>query len=232
MIRIRIDQIKPSLLDHNYIERLGRVRKLQRIFSEIFAGGSNAFSKSKPAILLDLGGGDSPYKRLAQGLPIKWISVDKKKCASTDTVLDAQALPFKDNQFDAVICTQVFGIIPNLFVATEEIYRVLKPTGFAIFTEAAIYPSHPGGKWRILPEGWKYLLSKFSVCEVDADCKTVASLFRVVNLYLAIILQKVPLVRELWRLTLCPAFNLIGHWANERFNDLGFAANYIVIAKK
>jgi SAM-dependent methyltransferase len=227
------DFVRPSLFDHYYVEGMGRVRALKTIFEREFKDKTASFSKGKPALLLDLGGKESPYEELTQGLPVRWISVDMKKYTRTQVILDAQGLPFRDGAFDAVLCTQVLGYVPNFYLAAEEIYRVLKPHGVAILTEAAVFPPWgEGARWRILPEGWKTLLARFSTVEMDADCKTIASFFRVVNLYLAIILQDIPIVQTLWRLSLCPAFNMIGWWANERFKDTGFAANYIVVARK
>lgn len=227
------DLVRPSLFDHYYIEGMGRVRALKRIFEREFNGVRACFSAPNRARLLDLGGRESPYEKLAQGLPVTWISADIKAYARSDAVLDVQKLPFKDGSFDMVLCTQVFGYVPRPCVATEEIRRILKPGGVAIFTEAAVFPPWgEGARWRILPEGWKTLLAKFSTVEVHADCKTVASFFRVTNLYLAILLQRVPFVKSLWRFLLCPLLNMIGRWANDHFKDVGFAANYIVLAKK
>jgi SAM-dependent methyltransferase len=227
------DLVRPSLLDPYYIEGMGRVRALRKILNEKFSKNSVSFSTSHPALLLDLGGRESPYEELVRGLPIRWFSVDMKNYMRTEVMGDAEALPFKEGEFDGVLCTQVLGYVKHLDYAIGEIHRVLKPEGVAILTEAAVFPPWgEGARWRILPEGWKTLLAKFSTVEVHADCKTVASFFRVTNLYLAILLQNVPIVRTLWRCSLLPLFNMIGRWANDHFKDVGFAANYIVLAKK
>jgi SAM-dependent methyltransferase len=183
-------------------------------------------------MLLDLGCGRSPYKRLADGFAVKWIAADIRNSGGADILLDAQKLPFKDKVFDTVLCTQILEYLPDFFVASEEIHRILKPQGMAIISNPAVLPPFGGARWRIMPEGYMTMLSKFSVCEVDGDCKTVAGFFRIINLYMAIILQEVPVLEAIWRLSICPIFNLIGSWANRRFKDVGFAANYIVIARK
>jgi len=224
------DLVNPSLFDHYYLEGIGRVRKLKEVFLKNFG---KPVGKAAPVLLLDLGGKESPYEQLAQGLAVKWISVDIKKYTRTDVVLDGQEFPFKGGVFDAVLCTQVFGYIPNLFAATQEIHRILKPHGLAILSEAAIFPPYgEGARWRILPGGWRTLLGGFSECQIDVDLKTVASFFRVLNLYLAILLQNTRFFERIWRYFFCPVFNLLGRWANHRFKDDGFAANYFVVAKK
>ncbi len=43
--------------------------------------------------------------------------------------LDAEALPYKDDSFDAVISGMTFGLLPNQKEAIEEMIRVVKPGG-------------------------------------------------------------------------------------------------------
>ncbi len=222
--------LRPSLFDHYYLEGVSRVAKLKEIFLKNFGGRNN---RTPPVLLLDVGGRESPYEQLAQGLPVKWISADIRKYGRTDVILEGQELPFKDELFDAVLCPQVFRYIPNLFAATQEIHRILKPHGLAILSEAAIFPPYgEGARWRIMPGGWKTLLGGFSEYQIDVDLKTVASFFRLLNLYLAILLQNARFFGKIWRNFFCPVFNLLGRWANGRFKDIGFAANYFVVARK
>ncbi len=49
-----------------------------------------------------------------------------------DVKADICDLPFKDDQFDFIICNHVLEHIPNDTQAMKEIYRVLKPGGTAI----------------------------------------------------------------------------------------------------
>jgi len=46
--------------------------------------------------------------------------------------LDVQKMNFKDNTFDVVICCHVIEHVPDDAGAMKEIYRVLKPGGFAV----------------------------------------------------------------------------------------------------
>jgi SAM-dependent methyltransferase len=225
--------VHPSLWDHYYLEGFGRVEKLRGLLGEIFKEDSNRWNEAHPARLLDLGGRESPYEELAKGFPVRWVSADLKRYGRTEILADAQGLPFRDAGFDLVLCTQVFGYIPSLSSVAGEIHRVLKPGGRAILTEASVFPPWgEGARWRILPDGWKTVLRDFSECEVQAELTTSASLFRVVNLYLAILLPRVFLLGKIWRVLLCPLFNLLGRWMNRWSRDDGFTSNYLVIGRK
>jgi SAM-dependent methyltransferase len=52
-------------------------------------------------------------------------------------VADAQAIPYKKNQFDIVVAFEVLEHIPNDSKAVEEINRVLKPGGLLFFSVPA-----------------------------------------------------------------------------------------------
>ena len=46
---------------------------------------------------------------------------------------DICKLPFKDNEFDVILCNHVLEHIPDDTKAMNELYRVLKPGGWGIF---------------------------------------------------------------------------------------------------
>ena len=49
-----------------------------------------------------------------------------------DVKMDVQDMPFKNEEFDVVICNHVFEHVPDDRKAMSEVYRVLKKEGFAI----------------------------------------------------------------------------------------------------
>jgi len=52
------------------------------------------------------------------------------------------AIPFKDNVFDTVICTQVIEHVPRPWLVVHEIYRVLKEGGHLLLSTPFLYPYH------------------------------------------------------------------------------------------
>ncbi|MBI2799512.1 MAG: class I SAM-dependent methyltransferase [Gammaproteobacteria bacterium] len=53
-------------------------------------------------------------------------------------------IPFPASSFDIVVCFSVLHHIPNVTTVVNEMYRVLKPGGYALLRE----PTHSMGDWR------------------------------------------------------------------------------------
>jgi SAM-dependent methyltransferase len=53
-----------------------------------------------------------------------------------DHVMSVTDIQFDDNTFDVVLCNHVFELVPDDLVGMKEIYRVLKPNGYAIIQGA------------------------------------------------------------------------------------------------
>jgi ubiquinone/menaquinone biosynthesis C-methylase UbiE len=96
-------------------------------------------------------------------------------------VADAQALPFEDETFDAVICESVLAFVPDQPQAVREFLRVVKPGGYVGVTEA-VWIREPtpelraaairsfGGNLEILSaEGWLQLFEAAGLQDIHAD---------------------------------------------------------------
>ena len=60
--------------------------------------------------------------------------------SATATAMDALALPFADDAFDAVVLAAVLGEIPDTRAAMDKIARVLRPTGRLVVLETRTDP--------------------------------------------------------------------------------------------
>jgi len=67
---------------------------------------------------------------------VRYVAGDRKEPGYTypsDTLdLDVTAMPFPDDQFDLILCSHVLEHVPDDRQAMRELYRVLKPGGWAI----------------------------------------------------------------------------------------------------
>ncbi|SOD81237.1 methyltransferase domain-containing protein [Spirosoma fluviale] len=100
------------------------------------------------SLILDAGAGEQIYKRYCQHL--SYISQDFCQyngignsiglqtvafdTDAIDIVSDLVSIPFKDEHFDAIMCTEVFEHIPDPIKAFNELDRLLKPGGYILIT--------------------------------------------------------------------------------------------------
>ncbi|MER3523960.1 MAG: hypothetical protein C4326_07805 [Ignavibacteria bacterium] len=93
---------------------------------------------------LDIGCGERPYHHLAQEAYSHYIGVDMNisQTPPPDVCADALQLPFKDDTFDTVLCSQVIEHVEDPFRMVGEAARVLKPGGHLILTAPQVWPLH------------------------------------------------------------------------------------------
>jgi ubiquinone/menaquinone biosynthesis C-methylase UbiE len=107
--------------------------------------------------LADLQTTRTKFAEFAQGMP--------SQSSFTLSSANALALPFADNSFDKVICSEVLEHIPDYRGALQEIDRILKPGGLfcasvprrwperICWAFSAAYHQVPGGHLRIFRSG-------------------------------------------------------------------------------
>jgi SAM-dependent methyltransferase len=97
---------------------------------------------------------------------------------------DAQALPFADGSFDAVICESVLAFVPDPARALAEYTRVARPGGYVGVTEGAWLKAPPpalaaylartlGGARFLHPDGWAALLRGAGLTVVSAEQRRI-----------------------------------------------------------
>jgi len=118
--------------------------------------------------LLDLGCGNQPYRAF---LPenIEYIGLDFPSSQeslshqSRPAVYgDGRTLPFANQSFDAVLCTQMLEHVNRPETVVQEIGRVLKPGGVGLISAPFFYNLHlePHDFFRFSPYGIKDLLQR------------------------------------------------------------------------
>ncbi len=71
------------------------------------------------------------YKRFEKLENLNYTTADLESPIAK-VKMDIRKMPFEDNYFDVLLCNHVLEHIDNETEATKEIYRVLKPNGWAI----------------------------------------------------------------------------------------------------
>jgi len=78
------------------------------------------------------------YQRFRKMKNLKYLTADLESPLA-DVKLDIQQMPFSDNEFDVVICNHVLEHVPDDRTALREIFRILKPGGYAILQVPTAY---------------------------------------------------------------------------------------------
>ena len=128
---------------------------------------------------LDIGSGGSSYGRY---FPNRF-TVDIDPARNPEMVADAHALPFPDNEFARVLCTEVLEHTREPRQVAKELMRVLKPGGMLVLTTRFAYPLHdaPGDYFRFTRYGLQELFSSWSIVEIRSelgDFATIAALLQ------------------------------------------------------
>ncbi|MCE2772720.1 MAG: class I SAM-dependent methyltransferase [Bacteroidetes bacterium] len=144
---------------------------------------------------LDFGCGEMPYKKmLCENSEIKeYIGLDLDVATAhrknkPDLTWDGKTIPLADNTIDCAMATEVFEHCADPELVMEEICRVLKPSGFLIFTVPFLWPLHevPYDEYRYTPFSLERHLkqSGFSSVNISALGGWNASMAQMLGLWL------------------------------------------------
>ncbi len=91
---------------------------------------------------LDFGCGIKPYQQLFSTEEYVGVEIESEIKDPGVVYYDGKTLPFENDTFDSILCSQVFEHIPNLDEIITEIHRILKPGGYVLLTAPFVYPEH------------------------------------------------------------------------------------------
>jgi len=87
---------------------------------------------------LGLGSGDHSAYFLARGLDVVAVDISPVQLKKSDFIKmvlgDVQYLPFKGGSFDSVLCSEILEHLPHPGRCVQEIHRILREGGSAVFT--------------------------------------------------------------------------------------------------
>lgn len=124
-------------------------------------------SKHLKGALLDFGCGTKPYKKLFINVD-SYIGVDYKiegreeSQKTVDFFYDGKVIPFKNQEFDSILSTEVLEHVFNVEDILCEFNRVLKINGHALITTPFMWEEHemPYDFARYTPPALEYLYQK------------------------------------------------------------------------
>lgn len=154
------------LLHTSLVRNLGNVISNDIIAKELDDFLAHEFPRTRGDSLLDLGAGTRPYLELYQDRFANHTSLDvvhsEHDISAVDVIASADMLPFVDESFDCVICTEMLEHCPDPVAVLAEIRRVLKPGGACFLTTPFMRPLHemPHDFYRFTPPALRYLAEK------------------------------------------------------------------------
>lgn len=119
------------------------------------------FGISKISVL-DVGAGDCFAERFFAGHKYSAMDVEKNaECKrNLDFIGSIENTPFKDNNFDVILCLEVLEHIENYQRAIGEIYRILKDGGKLLLTVPLMSVGYHNDFYRFTPPVLKKILEK------------------------------------------------------------------------
>lgn len=134
--------------------------------------------------VLDVGCGQSPYKFLLNASQAKYFGIDIVDANKFDyqnseiTPFNGEDIPFDNENFEGVICTEVLEHVQNYQKLINEIFRVMKTGGTGIITIpwSARYHYIPFDFFRYTPSSLAKMFSQFSVVSIKNRGTDISSI--------------------------------------------------------
>lgn len=195
--------------------------------------------------LMDFGCGAKPYQSLFS--VAAYIGVDYENPGhphlneQIDVFYDGKTIPFENDHFDSVFCSEVFEHVFNLPDILKELNRVLKPGGLMLITCPFAYCEHevPHDFARYSSFGIRHLLQEhgFEIVEQHKTGNSVQTIHQLLQIYLhqhvVAKFKNIPVLRSVLRFGIYTSLNISGafwSWLLPAGNDLYL--NNVVLCKK
>jgi len=137
-------EIQPEILSDDFT-RHGKFQDLGRWYITNFVRRVSA-SLAAGTSVLDAGAGECSYKRFFSHCQYTAVDLavgdDSWNYSNLDCIAPLDELPFGDNSYDAVVCTQVLEHLERPLDCLAELFRVLKPGGRLYLTAPMAHFEH------------------------------------------------------------------------------------------
>ena len=217
------ERLRPRMTNPNWL--------ILRKRREIFRRWLQQLQLQDPKVL-DVGGRIQPYCELIAS-PRQYWAIDLRPTVLVSAVATAECLPFADNSFDLVLCTQMIEYAADPAAVMSEIHRVLKPQGVLFLSAPSIFPrDSEQDRWRLFPAALNQLLRGFPEVQIIPECGSAAGFMRTLAVFVHMA-ARYQAVRFLVSCSPVPFLNVLGA-GFDRFGarDGSFTVNYSVQARK
>ncbi len=150
------------------------------------------------------------------------VSFDVDPNNKPNVIGDAHALPFKNEEFEVVLCAEVLEHLIDPKKAISEMRRVLKSGGTLILTTRFVYPIHdsPHDYWRFTKYGLMELFKEWEVIELISETRnfsTIAVLLQRIGFQSIL---KVNKLSKLILFTMAVIFNNLNFLTKKEYGDI------------
>lgn len=146
---------------------------------------SREIQKKDAKKILDLGCGVKPYESLFPSVE-KYVGFDVEPHPRVDVTGFNWDLPFEDNEFDALISTQVLEHTAKIRETVAEMRRIVKPGGLVYVSVPLTFPEHgiPYDFYRFTRYGLMEVFKDFEIISLTPHNGYLATLIRLWNAFL------------------------------------------------
>jgi SAM-dependent methyltransferase len=127
-----------------------------------------ALNGSSSMDVLDVGCKVQPYRSFFAERTGRYVGLDRARWAGVSVIADAARLPFPDDSYDLVLCTQTLYQVRDFRAALAECVRVLRGNGRLLLTTIGVWPYPPEERvHRFSRRELEELLSEFGEARVE-----------------------------------------------------------------
>jgi SAM-dependent methyltransferase len=209
--------------------------------SILLAIQSFAKQTSPQANILDVGCGLKPYRQFFSTSRYTGIDIagggHSDAAKVVDAFYDGHHIPFPDNSFDTLICTQVLEHADDAELLVSECSRVLSPGGQAFFSMPFTYPEHetPYDFRRFTSFEHARLYKKYGFSE-SAITGTTGFFGTFGQLFVIWIFEgisfRAPLLKALLTALILAPLQILALALDRLCGKRGLTMDYVIIAKK
>jgi SAM-dependent methyltransferase len=173
--KINRQRTSPSIFDYSYQTLRNNVKTFEEFAPMVPEG----------ALVLDAGCGFKPWERFFSA-GTQYVGVDYSVEWSTpDGLASVDFLPFKDNTFDAIICSEVLEHTRYPENCINELKRVCKPGGLMYISTPFCFPEHgvPYDFQRLTQYFYKDVFKADEIVRQREGSSTLGSAFTCFNFF-------------------------------------------------